>query len=187
MPLLQLFGDSYPAGYAGAGLGVDNMGAILAAHLKSDYENRAIGGTGYVNTDGGATFLIQANSYAASAATTTLFFGSLNDQTLSASSVQANAAAAFSRVKSVAPSTRLVVVGPQWPTSARPTDLLGIRTAVRTAANGAGALWVDPLDDKWFDTRPELIGPDGWHPTDAGHRFMSRQIALAMGVLPANQ
>src|SRR4051794_38514377 len=104
MPLLHVFGDSYASGYNGDGLGVDNFGAILAAHLRSDFENRAIGGTGYVNTDGGATFLIQANSYASSAATTTLFFGSLNDQTLSASSVQANAAAAFSRVKSVAPT-----------------------------------------------------------------------------------
>lgn len=187
MPLLQVFGDSYPAGYAGAGLGVDNMGAILAAHLKSDFENLALGGTGYVNDAGGNTFLIQANQSARSAATTTLFFGSLNDQTLPASTVQANATAAYNQAKGVAPSTRLVVVGPQWPTSARPTDLLGIRNAVRTAANSAGALWIDPLDDKWFDTRPELIGPDGWHPTDAGHRFMSRQIALAMSVLPVNQ
>ena len=187
MPLLQMFGDSYPSGQNGAGLGVKNFGAILAAHLQSDYDNRSIGGTGYVNNAGGNTFLAQANAYASSSATTTMFFGSLNDQTLSAATVQANATSAYNKVKTTAPGTNLVVIGPQWPNSARPSNLMGIRTAVQNAATAAGATWIDPLNAQWFDAHPELIGPDGWHPTDAGHRYISRLIALVLGVLPPNQ
>lgn len=185
--LLQQFGDSYASGFLGYGGGPDNFGAILAADLKSDFDNRAIAGTGYANSDGGATFLAQANSYASAAATTTMFFGSLNDQTLSASTVQSNAAAAYARVKQVAPATKLVVVGPQWPNAARASDLLGKRDAVKAAALAAGATFIDPLADGWFDTRPELIGADGFHPTTAGHRHIHRLIAAALGVLPVNR
>jgi lysophospholipase L1-like esterase len=192
MPTLLIVGDSYAAGgWNAAGTGMSNLGAILAAHLKADLLNRAIGGTGYVNTDGGQNFLQRINAETFTGAEWTLFSGTLNDQTLSATTVQANATACYQRAKVLSPNTRLVVVGPQWPRAERPSNLLGIRNAVRTAAQAAGALWIDPLDGKWFDgpdtmTPGRYIGVDGWHPTNLGHAFIARQIALAMGVLPPN-
>lgn len=186
MPTLLVFGDSYAAGgWNSAGIGANNFCAILAAHLKSNLINRAIGGTGYVNNTVSSTFLQVANAETFTGAETTLFFGSLNDQTLSATTCQTNAAACYARAKVLSPNTRLVVVGPQWNTAVRPTDLLGIRNAVRTSAQAAGATWIDPLDGQWFDDK-RFMGVDLWHPTDLGHQHIARRIALAMGVLPNN-
>jgi phospholipase/lecithinase/hemolysin len=36
---------------------------------------------------------------------------------------------------------------------------------------------VDPLTERWFVGRPDLIGADGVHPTDAGHAYMADKIA----------
>jgi hypothetical protein len=83
----------------------------------------------------------------------------------------------YDKVRRLAPNARLVVFGPQWPNAGRPADLLGIRDAVRAAAGNAGLQFVDPLAEGWFDTHPELIGGDGWHPTDAGHIYLADRIS----------
>ena len=36
---------------------------------------------------------------------------------------------------------------------------------------------MDPIAARWFAGRPELIGKDGVHPTDAGHAYMAAKIA----------
>ena len=45
------------------------------------------------------------------------------------------------------------------------------------SARAVGATFVDPLADGWFVGRPELIGADGVHPTDAGQAYMADKIA----------
>ena len=40
-----------------------------------------------------------------------------------------------------------------------------------------GATWIDPIAERWFVGRPDLIGADGVHPTDAGHAYMADKIA----------
>ncbi|MDT4998170.1 MAG: hypothetical protein QOK12_275, partial [Mycobacterium sp.] len=40
-----------------------------------------------------------------------------------------------------------------------------------------GATWIDPIAERWFVGRPDLIGADGVHPTDAGHAYMAGKIA----------
>ena len=43
----------------------------------------------------------------------------------------------------------------------------------------------DPLAEGWFVGRPELIGPDGVHPSDAGHAYLAEKIVpLIAGQLP---
>ncbi|MGA7055683.1 MAG: SGNH/GDSL hydrolase family protein, partial [Mycobacterium sp.] len=37
--------------------------------------------------------------------------------------------------------------------------------------------FVDPIGDRWFVDRPDLIGADGVHPTDAGHAYLAAKIA----------
>mgnify|MGYP002623887115 CR=1 FL=1 len=50
----------------------------------------------------------------------------------------------------------------------------------------AGATFVDPIAEGWFVGRPELIGADGVHPTDAGHQYLADKIAPLIGArLPA--
>ena len=38
-------------------------------------------------------------------------------------------------------------------------------------------MFVDPIAEGWFVGRPDLIGADGIHPTDAGHAYMAARIA----------
>ena len=55
--------------------------------------------------------------------------------------------------------------------------MLRIRDALKYQAGVAGATFVDPIAAGWFVGRPDLIGKDGVHPTDAGHAYMADKIA----------
>ena len=44
-----------------------------------------------------------------------------------------------------------------------------------------GAVFVDPLAEGWFSgASHRLIGSDGLHPTDAGHRFIAKHVLAAL-------
>jgi lysophospholipase L1-like esterase len=38
-------------------------------------------------------------------------------------------------------------------------------------------MFIDPIAERWFVGRPDLIAQDGVHPTDAGHAYMADKIA----------
>lgn len=175
--LLTVIGDSYSSGQPGiGGIGPRGWPAIVATRLGGDLQNWAVGGTGYVNGAGGHTFPIRAQ-ITSPESQTVIVFGSLNDQAFSPAAVGTAAAATYQRVRDRAPDARLLVIGPQYPNAQRPADLLAVRDAVRTAATNAGADFVDPLAEGWFDNRPDLIGSDGWHPTDLGHIYLADRIS----------
>jgi lysophospholipase L1-like esterase len=54
---------------------------------------------------------------------------------------------------------------------------LYIRDTLNSQADWAGATFIDPIREGWFVGRPDLIGPDGVHPNDAGHAYMAEKIA----------
>ena len=54
---------------------------------------------------------------------------------------------------------------------------MAIRDSLRTQAGAMGATFVDPIAENWFVGRPDLVGHDGVHPTDAGHLYMAEKIA----------
>jgi lysophospholipase L1-like esterase len=70
-----------------------------------------------------------------------------------------------------------LVIGPPWPTVDVPDSVLQIRDVLNAEARAAGAAFVDPIGAHWFVDRPDLIGPDGVHPNDAGHRYLADKIA----------
>ena len=49
------------------------------------------------------------------------------------------------------------------------------------SGRAAGATFVDPIADRWFVGRPDLIGADGVHPNDAGHAYIADKIAPLIG------
>jgi len=55
--------------------------------------------------------------------------------------------------------------------------VLALRDSLHDQARAMGAVFVDPLAEGWFVGRPDLIGPDGVHPTDAGHAYLAEKIA----------
>ena len=106
-----------------------------------------------------------------------VFFGSRNDQGVDPELLAGAAHAAFDLAHSIAPSARLLVIGPPWPTADPPDAVLQVRDVVADQARAVGATFVDPIAENWFVGQPELIGADGIHPTDAGHTYMATKIA----------
>ena len=61
----------------------------------------------------------------------------------------------------------------------------GVALILGSEAHAVGAEFVDPIADRWFVDRPDLIGADGVHPTDAGHAYMADKIVpLVSALLP---
>lgn len=106
-----------------------------------------------------------------------VFFGSRNDETVDPQLLAGKARDTLDLAHSRAPSARLLVIGPPWPTADVPGSMLRVRDVLFGAAVAAGATWVDPIAERWFVGRPGLIGVDGVHPTDAGHQYLADLIA----------
>jgi lysophospholipase L1-like esterase len=106
-----------------------------------------------------------------------VFFGSRNDQGADPGLLTERARDAFDLARRFAPSARFLVIGPPWPTADVPGSMLLIRDVLNAVARAAGAAFVDPIGDRWFVDRPDLIGPDGVHPNDAGHEYLADKIA----------
>lgn len=117
--------------------------------------------------------------------TLVLFFGSRNDMNVNPAQLSILVYGTFQLARRIAPSAKLLVIGPAWPTANPPGEVLRIRDTLGYQAGLAGATFVDPIAAAWFVGRPELIGADGVHPTDAGHAYMAEKIApLIRAALP---
>ena len=106
-----------------------------------------------------------------------VFFGSRNDQGVDPTQLSILAWGTYQLARRTAPKARFLVIGPPWPTADPPDPVLRIRDALKYQAGVAGATFVDPIAAGWFVGRPDLIGKDGVHPTDAGHAYMADKIA----------
>ena len=111
-----------------------------------------------------------------------VFFGSRNDQGVDPVQLADRTRDTFTLARRFSPSARFLVIGPPWPTADVPDSVLQIRDILNTAARAAGAAFVDPIGDRWFVDRPDLIGPDGVHPNDAGHAYLAAKIAPLVGM-----
>jgi hypothetical protein len=77
---------------------------------------------------------------------------------------------ALETAKAKAPEAKIIVVGPPSYSTAPAPELLGLRDVLKGAARHAGASFVDPIAEDWIAGHvEELIGPDGEHPSAAGH------------------
>jgi hypothetical protein len=110
-----------------------------------------------------------------------VFYGSRNDQGVDPNVLGGEMFNAFSLAHGIAPNARLLVIGPPWPTADVPPAVLQIRDTLSFQAMLAGATFIDPIAAGWFVDRPDLIGKDGVHPTDAGHAYMADKIAPLIG------
>ncbi|MDP9164705.1 MAG: SGNH/GDSL hydrolase family protein [Actinomycetota bacterium] len=110
-----------------------------------------------------------------------VFYGSRNDQGVDPNALSGQVFNAFSAARGIAPTARLLVIGPPWPTADVPPAVLQVRDVRSFQAMLAGAIFADPIAAGWFVDRPDLIGPDGVHPTDAGHAYMAAKIAPLIG------
>ncbi|CPR11765.1 GDSL family lipase [Mycobacterium bohemicum DSM 44277] len=116
-----------------------------------------------------------------------VFFGSRNDEGVDPGVLAQNIRKTFDLARRAAPSAKFLVIGPPWPTADVPPAMFAVRDALGAGAAAAGAAFVDPIAERWFVDRPDLIGADGVHPTDAGHEYLADMIAplIRMQLAPA--
>jgi len=180
---IAVIGDSYTTGGDLGGLGAKAWTARacqLLTHQGTPVapDVAAEGGAGY-GTRGshGSVFEDLTADAVKPDDVLVVFFGSRNDQGVDPTQLSILAWGTYQLARRTAPKARFLVIGPPWPTADPPDPVLRIRDALKYQAGVAGATFVDPIAAGWFVGRPDLIGKDGVHPTDAGHAYMADKIA----------
>jgi lysophospholipase L1-like esterase len=184
---VAVIGDSYTTGTDEGGLGSKNwttlawqMLAQQGAPVSADVE--AEGGAGYgTRGNRGGVFEDLTARAVKPDDVLVVFYGSRNDQAADPALLSVMVYGTLQLARRTAPSARLLVIGPPWPTADPPHDVLRIRDLLGYQARLAGAVFVDPIAANWFVGRADLIGADGVHPTDAGHAYMAEKIAPLIG------
>ncbi|MET0900195.1 MAG: GDSL lipase [Mycobacterium sp.] len=184
---IAVIGDSYTNGTAIGGQGANAWPSLAWKSLARRglpvlADVAAEGRAGYgVRGDQGNLFIDLTPRAVKPDDALIVFYGSRNDQGLDPMVLSGKIFDNFSLARHIAPHARLLVIGPPWPTSEVPPAVLQIRDALSFQSMLAGATFIDPIAAGWFMDRPDLIGPDGVHPTDAGHAYMADKIAPLIG------
>ena len=180
---IAIIGDSYTAGSGEGGNGPHSWpelaGGLLArSGVDVDADVAAEGGAGYGQRGSRGSLFEDLTAQAVRRSDDLIvYFGSRNDQTVDPQKFPSSAADTFHLARFAAPVAKVLVIGPPWPTASPPPAVLIIRDLLRDQAAMVGAVFVDPIAEGWFVGRPDLIGQDGVHPTDAGHVYMAEKIA----------
>lgn len=180
---VAVIGDSYTTGTGEGGLGPHSWTARVWRTLAREGvriapDVAAEGRAGYlVPGDHGSIFGDLTARAVQPGDALVVFFGSRNDQGGDLGMLTAKSHDTFALARRLAPPARLLVIGPPWPSADVPEAILRIRDGLSAEASAAGAAFVDPIGDGWFVGRPDLIGRDGVHPTDAGHEYLADKIA----------
>lgn len=185
---IAVIGDSYTTGTDEGGLGPNAWTAhawraLAARGLRITADVAAEGKSGYgAIGDHGSIFEDLTARAVKPGDVLVVFFGSRNDDGIDPEVLADKARDTFDLARHLAPSARFLVIGPPWPTEEVPASVLLVRDIVNAAARAAGAAFVDPIGDRWFVGMPDLIGPDGVHPNDAGHEYLAGKIAPLIGM-----
>jgi hypothetical protein len=180
---IAVIGDSYTAGSAAGGNGPNGWpvlaGQLLAREgVEVDADIAAEGGAGYGQRGSRGNIFQDLTAQAVRRNDAlVVFFGSRNDEPVDPQTFPALAAGTFQLARFAAPAAKILVIGPPWPTASPPPAVLKTRDSLRDQAALAGAAFIDPIAEGWFVGRPNLIGPDGVHPTNAGHVYLAEKIA----------
>lgn len=180
---IAVIGDSYTTGTDEGGLGPKGWSSLAWSELahrgvQLNADVVAEGGAGYVARGNRGSIFGDLTARAVKPDDTlVVFFGSRNDKDLDPAAITMMSHNAFTLAQHLAPSAKLLVVGPPWVSADVPPSILGIRDILKSQAHDVGAVFFDPIEDGWFFDRPDLIARDGIHPTDAGHAYMADRLA----------
>lgn len=179
---LAVIGDSYTGGsdyggYPPKGWAYLVIGELQASGFPVIGNVSGRGGSGYVRRGSdGTIFGEEASRIITEADELVVFFGSVNDAEVRPDQLASAVNNAFDLAKSKAPRAALLVIGPVWPKGNTPPDILGVRDILAAATRAHAGAFVDPIEEQWLQGRPDLIGADGIHPTDAGHQLLAQLI-----------
>lgn len=180
---VSVIGDSYTTGSDQGGNGSKGWSPQVWRMLTE----RGIAVTPTVAAEGGAGYCTRGNRGSVYEDLTVravkpsdvlvVFFGSRNDMNVDPTRLSISMYGTFSLARRIARTADLLVIGPPWPTADPPPEIVRVRDVLKYQAELAGATFFDPIAARWFVGRPELIGADGVHPTDAGHAYLAEKIA----------
>ncbi|WP_353612570.1 GDSL lipase [Mycobacterium sp. 1274756.6] len=180
---IAVIGDSYTTGSDEGGVGPQGWPARTGQLLDRDGKPVTMtvvaeGGAGYgVRGNRGSIFTDLANRAVGPDDTLVVFFGSRNDDVADLAALPGQVRDALAVARRGAPTARLLVIGPPWPTPEVPDAVLRVRDILAAEAAAVRADFVDPLAEGWFVGLPFLIGGDGIHPNDLGHAYLADRIA----------
>ena len=180
---VAVIGDSYTTGTDEGGEGPNawtfRVWEILAhqgVFVAPDVASEARAGYGVLGDHGSYFEDLTARAVRPNDALV-VFFGSRNDQGADLELLAGKADDTFELARRIAPTARLLVIGPPWPTADPPDAVLQVNDILNRQASAVGATYVDAIADRWLVGRPDLIGADGIHPNDAGHEYLADEIA----------
>lgn len=180
---VAVIGDSFTSGSSEGGVGPNGWPALARKSLGDenidiDIRYAPEGGAGYAAVGNyGGVFGDQVDAVVGIASDLVVFFGSTNDGVAPPDELRTAVGDDLARAKALAPNAKLLVIGPTWPTPEPPAEMVGARDILRDQATAAGAVFVDPLAERWIAEAPQMIGGDGIHPTDEGHKYLAEKIA----------
>jgi lysophospholipase L1-like esterase len=171
-------GDSYTTGWNGAGLGSRGWPRIVSRARGWQTVNLAVAGTGFINPGWTNQPVGSRVTEAIRQKPDVVFIAAgHNDSRWSVTATAGAADKVIARLQKALPNALLVIVAPIWPSGSPPTRCLALRDHLRRTAASVGAVFIDPLGERWFaGSNERFIGPDGIHPTDAGHRHIAALV-----------
>ncbi len=158
--------------------------ALLEDELgNAEVQVAAAAGAGYLTTGaGGETIPQMADDVDLAGADLVIVFGSRNDGAGQAEQVAEAARALFRVIAEAAPDAELLVIGPPWLSEPVPTGVRENRAALRAAAASAEATFVDPLAERWFADRSDLVTATG-NPSGTGQLYLAGLIEAKVRAL----
>lgn len=180
---VAIVGDSYTAGTPEGGTGERGWPLLMQRKLWTEYHTHiaenvtAEGAAGYVSAGNkDERRFVDLTRIIGPTTQMVILFGSRNDVGTAAEELQPAVRNTLEAVEAAAPSAQIVVIAPAWVDGNPPEGVFVVRDVLRSEAKAMGAVFVDPLADGWSFNDPALIGKDGIHPTDAGHRYLADRI-----------
>jgi lysophospholipase L1-like esterase len=168
------FGDAYVVGY-----GADPKGKGFVQHAAQILGwNATFNGvieSGYCSTHP-QNYVARLKALPPSPAPTIFILeGGINDVGCSPTDLAAQITASIKQIKTVYPSSLLVLLGPAVPTKYNAPQLLPIDTAINQAATAAGVPYISPLNELWFTSanRIKYLSPGGVYPNQAGYNYLT--------------
>lgn len=171
-------GDSYTSGWNGAGIGARGWPRLVASARGWRSLNLAVPGTGYVDPGwtGQPIGSLVGRAIDDHPKVVVVAAGH-NDFNWPRSATAAAADKVIMRIHRALPHALLVVIAPMWQNGRPPASLVALRDHLRRVAATVGALFIDPIAERWFaGSRQALISADGIHPSDRGHRYIAARV-----------
>ena len=168
------FGDSYVVGY-----GADSKGIGFAQHTAKILGwNATFSGvinSGYCSSHP-QSYVGRLKALAPNPAPTIFVLeGGINDVDCNPTDLATQIAASIKQIKTLYPSTLLVVLGPAVPTKYNAAQLLPVDNAINQAASAAGVPYISPLNELWFTSanRMKYLSTGGVYPNQAGYDYLT--------------